>query len=124
MLKVPENAKVLPAQPLPGTDSLVIFVNNDGEVLALPGGQIEEMTGGKGQNFYGIPGKKSADRDEYLVAMAVVSPGEVLTVYSGNSAPMKLKYEELKAFQEKKGQRRQRFSRAYKQIDRLDVSPA
>ncbi len=55
--------------------SLAIFVNNDGEVLALPAAQIEEMTAGKGQNLYGIPGKKSADRDEYLVAMAVVAPG-------------------------------------------------
>jgi topoisomerase-4 subunit A len=99
-------------------------VNNDGEVLTLPVSQIEEMSAGKGQNLYGIPGKKSADRDEYLAAMAVVAPGEVLTVYSGNSAPMKLKYEELKPFQDKKGQRRQRFSRAYKQIDRLEVSPA
>jgi len=62
--------------------------------------------------------------DEYLVAMAVVAPGEVLTIYSGNSAPMKLKFEDLKQFQDKKGQRRQRFSRAYKQIDRLDVAPA
>ena len=56
--------------------------------------------------------------------MAVVAPGELLTVYSGNSAPMKLKYEELKQFQDKKGQRRQRFSRAYKQVDRLEVSRA
>jgi len=55
--------------------------------------------------------------------MAVVAPGEMLTVYSGNSAPMKLKYEDLKQFQDRKGQRRQRFSRAYKQIDRLEVSP-
>ena len=124
VLKVPEKAMVLPAQPLPRKDSLVVFVNNDGEVLALPASQVEEMSGGKGQNFYGIPGKKSADRDEYLVAMAVVSPGEVLTVYSGNSSPMKLKYDELKQFQDKKGQRRQRFSRAYKQVDRLEVAPA
>ena len=58
------------------------------------------------------------------MAMAVVSPGETLTVYSGNSAPMKLKYEELKQFQDRKGQRRQRFSRAYKQIDRLEVLSA
>jgi len=103
-------------------EALAIFVNNDGEVLALPVSQIEEMTAGKGQNFFGIPGKKSAERDEYLVAMAVVAPGEVLTIYSGNSAPMKLKFEELKQFQDKKGQRRQRFSRAYKQIDRLEVA--
>jgi hypothetical protein len=54
--------------------------------------------------------------------MAVVGPGEILTVYSGGSAPMKLRYEELKQFQDKKGQRRQRFSRAYKQVDRLEVS--
>ena len=124
VLKVPENAKVLPAQPLILKDALAVFVNNDGEVLALPVAQIEEMSSGKGQNLYGIPGKKSADRDEYLVAMAVVGPGEILTVYSGNSAPMKLKFDELKQFQDKKGQRRQRFSRAYKQVDRLDVAPA
>jgi topoisomerase-4 subunit A len=124
VLKVPENAKVLPAQPLASREALAIFVNNDGEVLALPVGQIEEMSSGKGQNLFGIPGKKSADRAEYLVAMAVVAPGEVLTIFSGNSAPMKLKFEDLKQFQDKKGQRRQRFSRAYKQVDRLDVSGA
>src|SRR5271154_1798521 len=124
VLKVPENARVLPAQPLGNREALTIFVNNDGEALALPVNQIEEMTAGKGQNLFGIPGKKSAERDEYLVAMAVVAPGEVLTIYSGNSAPMKLKFEELKQFQDKKGQRRQRFSRAYKQVDRLEVAAA
>ena len=124
VLRVPENAKVLPAQPITSPLGVAVFVNNHGEALALPTGQIEEMTAGKGQNLYGIPGKKSADRDEYLTAMAVVHTGEILTIYSGNSAPMKLKYEELKQFQDKKGQRRQRFSRAYKQVDRLEVSPA
>jgi len=124
VLKVPENSRVLPAQPIASDAALAMLVNSDGEVLALPVAEIEEMTAGKGQNLYGIPGKKSAERDEYLVAMAVVSPGETLTVYSGNSAPMKLKFEELKQFEDRKGQRRQRFSRAYKQIDRLEVSPA
>jgi len=123
VLKVPDNARVLPAQPLT-EGALAIFVNNDGEVLALPRAEIEEMSAGKGQNLFGIPGKKSADRDEFLVAMAVVGPNDVLTIYSGNSAPMKLKYLELKQFQDKKGQRRQRFSRAYKQVDRLEVAPA
>jgi topoisomerase IV subunit A len=121
VLKVPENARVLPAQPIANEAALAVLVNNDGEVLALPVAQIEEMTAGKGQNLYGIPGKKSLDRDEYLTAMAVVAPGEVLTVYSGASAPMKLKYDELRQFQDKKGRRRERFSRAYKQIDRLEV---
>jgi topoisomerase-4 subunit A len=122
VLKVPENARVLPAQPIADPLALAVFVNNEGEVLALPVQAIEEMSAGKGQNLYGIPGKKSADRDEYLAAMAVIAPAEILTVYSGNSAPMKLKYDDLKQFQDKKGQRRQRFSRAYKQIDRLEVS--
>jgi topoisomerase-4 subunit A len=124
VLKVPENSRVLPAQSAGNPAALAVFVNNDGEVLALPVAQIEEMSSGKGQNLYGIPGKKSADRDEFLVAMAVIAPSEVLTVYSGNSSPMKLKFEDLKQFQDKKGQRRQRFSRAYKQVDRLEVAPA
>ena len=122
VLKVPQNARVLPAQPIAHKAALAVFVNNDGEVLTLAVAQIETMSSGKGQNLYGIAGKQSADRDEYLVAMAVVAPGETLTVHSGNSAPMKLKYEELKQFQDRKGQRRQRFSRAYKQVDRLEVT--
>jgi topoisomerase-4 subunit A len=124
VLKVPQNSRVLPAHPIINPDAIAVFVNNHGEALALPVAQIEEMTAGKGQNLYGISGKKSADRAEYLTAVAVVAPGEILTVYSGNSAPMKLKFEELKQFQDKKGQRRQRFSRAYKQVDRLEVSAA
>ena len=124
VLKVPEKAVVLPAQPITHKNAFAVFVNNDGEVLALPAAQLETMSSGKGQNLYGIPGKKSADRGEYLVAMAVVAPGESLTVYSGKSAPMTVKYDDLKQFQDKKGQRRQRFSRAYKQVDRLDVSAA
>jgi len=36
---------------------------------------------------------------------------------------LKFQYEELKPFQDRKGQRRQRFSRAYKQVDRLEVIP-
>jgi topoisomerase-4 subunit A len=124
VLKVPQNAKVLPAQPIADPAALAVLVNNEGQVLALPAAQIEEMSAGKGQNLYGIPGKKSADRDEYLTAVAVAGPGDILTVHSGNSAPMRLKYDELKQFQDKKGQRRQRFSRAYKQIDRLEVAPA
>jgi topoisomerase IV subunit A len=122
VLKVPENSRVLPAQPIASEAALAVLVNNDGEALALPVAQIEEMTAGKGQNLYGIAGKKSAERDEYLVAIAVAAPGETLTVYSGNSSPMKLKFEELRQFEDRKGRRRQRFSRAYKQIDRLEVS--
>jgi topoisomerase-4 subunit A len=124
VLKVPENARVLPAQPIGDPAALAVLVNNEGEVLALPVAQIEEMSAGKGQNLFGIAGKDSAGRDEYLTAMAVVGPAEILTVYSGNSAPMKLRYADLKQFQDRKGQRRQRFSRAYKQIDRLEVSAA
>jgi topoisomerase-4 subunit A len=124
VLKVPENARVLPACPVTAAGALAVLVNTDGEVLALPTTAIETMSAGKGQNLFGIPGKKSADRDEYLVAAAVVAPGEQLTVWSGNSAPMKLRYDDLKQFEDKKGQRRQRFSRAYKQVDRLEVAPA
>jgi topoisomerase-4 subunit A len=123
VLKPAENSRVLPAHPVPDPAALAVLVNNDGEVLALPCAEIETMSAGKGQNLYGIAGRKSADREEYLVAAAVVGPGEQLTVWSGNSAPMKLRYEDLKAFRDRKGQRRQRFSRAYKQIDRLEVTP-
>src|SRR5579883_982140 len=122
VLRVPEGSRVLPAQPIRDAAARAILVNNSGEVLALPVAQIEEMSAGKGQNLYGIPGRRAAEREEYLVAIAVVAPGDTLTVFSGASSPMKLAFEDLGQFEDRKGQRRQRFSRAYKQIDRLEVS--
>src|SRR6202167_4092831 len=56
VLKVPENAEVLPAQPIPSREAYAVFVNDDGEALAVAVAQIEEMSAGKGQNLYGIPG--------------------------------------------------------------------
>ncbi len=122
VLRVPENAQVLPAQPIVHPESWVVLVDHAGSVMSIPAAQIEEMSSGKGQNLFGIAGKKSAERKEWIVAMAVVPPGSSLTVFSGKSSPMVLRHAELAQFQDRKGQRRQRFSRAYKQIDRLEVN--
>src|SRR5208283_3681815 len=56
VLRVPEHAKVLPAQPIGDPAAMAVLVNNDGEVLALPVAGIEEMSAGKGQNLFGIAG--------------------------------------------------------------------
>ena len=63
VFRLPENAKVLPAAPVPAEDgALVVSVNSDGRMLAFPVADLPEMEKGRGNLIFGIPGKKLALR--------------------------------------------------------------
>jgi len=101
-----------------------VFVNNDGEVLALPAAQIEEMSAGKGQNLYGIPGEEVGGSRRISGGHGGDRPGRDADGVQRQQRTDEAKIRGAeKPFQDKKGQRRQRFSRAYKQVDRLEVAP-
>ena len=60
VFRLPENAKVLPASPVPAVaGALVAAVNTDGRLLAFPVADLPEMEKGRGNLIFGIPGKKS-----------------------------------------------------------------
>ncbi|HEU0224701.1 MAG TPA: DNA topoisomerase IV subunit A [Steroidobacteraceae bacterium] len=60
VFRLPENAKVLPASPVPAAEgALVAAVNTDGRLLAFPVADLPEMEKGRGNLIFGIPGKKS-----------------------------------------------------------------
>jgi len=80
-------------------------------------------------------GVKTEIKEDFEIAIYTVTQGQWQEVMGKNPSDFSrggdgkdkvkgIKDEDLKQFQDKKGQRRQRFSRAYKQVDRLDVSPA
>ena len=58
VLKVPENARVLPAPPSGDPAALAVLVNNQGEVLSIAGVEFSGDVGEKGQNLLGIPGEE------------------------------------------------------------------
>jgi topoisomerase-4 subunit A len=121
VFRLPENAKVLPATPVPPDDgALVVSVNSDGRMLAFPVQELPEMDKGRGNLIFGIPGKRSRAGEELMVAVAVASPGRSVTVHCGERS-MTLSWKDLQDYAGSRGQRGAVLSRNYRKVTRLTV---
>jgi topoisomerase-4 subunit A len=121
VFRLPENAKVLPASPVPDTaGSLVAAVNSDGRLLAFPVAELPEMDKGRGNLVFGIPGKKSRSGEELMVAATVVAPGQALVIHC-DDRKMTLSWKDLQEHLGARGQRGAVLSRNYRKVTRLTV---
>jgi topoisomerase-4 subunit A len=121
VFRLPENAKVLPASPVPAVDgALVAAVNSDGRLLAFPVADLPEMEKGRGNLIFGIPGRKSRAGEELMVAAIVVAPGQSLAIHCDDRR-MTLSWKELQEHLGARGQRGAVLSRNYRKVTRLTV---
>jgi topoisomerase IV subunit A len=121
VLKVPEGSGVLAPSPVPaGGDALLCAVSTDGKLLVFPVQDLPELPRGKGNKIFGLSSKKVASREEYLAAIAVVSPQQNLIVRSGERK-MTLKFSELKEYRGERAQRGAVLPRGWRKVERLDV---
>jgi topoisomerase-4 subunit A len=121
VFRLPENAKVLPAAPVPaGEGALVVSVNSDGRMLAFPVAELPEMERGRGNLIFGIPGKKARAREELMIAAIVVPPEQAVAVYCGDRK-MTLSWKDLRHHLGSRGQRGAVLPRNWRKVTRLAV---
>jgi topoisomerase-4 subunit A len=121
VFRLPENAKVLSAAPVPeAAGALVAAVNSDGRLLAFPIAELPEMEKGRGNLIFGIAGRKSRAGEELMVAAVVVAPEQALVVHCDDRR-MTLTWKELQHHLGARGQRGAVLSRNYRKVTRLTV---
>jgi topoisomerase-4 subunit A len=120
VLKLTDNALVLPPVPVPAGEAVVAVVSTDGRMLVFPVADVPELPRGKGNKLFGIPTKKAASREETLIAVAVISPGQKLLIWCGERS-MTLTYSQLDEYRGERAQRGAMLSRNYRKVDRLEV---
>ncbi|HKJ77390.1 MAG TPA: DNA gyrase C-terminal beta-propeller domain-containing protein, partial [Gammaproteobacteria bacterium] len=121
VLKLPENAWVLPpvAVPNPETDQVAV-ATNEGRLLLFPARDLPEMTRGKGNKLIAIPAARAKSREEVVVAVTVVPEGGKLTVYSGRRH-VTLKAADLEHYQGERGRRGHKLPRGFQRVDGLEL---
>jgi topoisomerase IV subunit A len=121
VFKLPENAKVLPAAPVPAFEgALVVAVNSDGRMLTFPVSELPEMEKGRGNLIFGIPGKKSRTGEELMVSVIVVAPEQTVAVHCGDRK-MTLSWKDLANYHGERSQRGAVLPRGWRKVDRLGV---
>ena len=124
LLKLTEGALVLPAAPVPLSEgqplaeARVALVNSEGRLLLFPASEVPELPRGKGNKLFAIATKKAISREETLVAMTVLAPGQSLAVFSGERQ-MTLTPADLKDYVGARAQRGALLPRGWRTVERI-----
>jgi topoisomerase IV subunit A len=124
LLKLTAGALVLPPAPLPLSEgqplaeARVALVNSEGRLLLFAVSDVPELPRGKGNKLFAIPTRKTVSREETLVAMTVLAPGQSLAVFSGERQ-MTLTPADLKDYVGARAQRGALLPRGWRTVERI-----
>ena len=121
VLTLPAGARVLPPMPIPDLPNpRLAAVTNSGHLLVFPVADLPEMPRGKGNKIISIPAAKGTERQDWLVAAAVVREGGSLIIASGKRT-FTLKPADLDLYQGERGRRGKPLPRGFQRVDGLTV---
>ncbi|HLS97982.1 MAG TPA: DNA topoisomerase IV subunit A, partial [Porticoccaceae bacterium] len=75
---------------------------------------------GKGNKILSIPSSRLASREEFMLGVAVIRPGQQLFVYSGKRH-LNMSLADLEHYQGERGRRGNKLPRGFQKVDRVEV---
>lgn len=120
-LSLPKGGRVLP--PLMIKDSasdLLTVISNEGRLLVFPVSELPELARGKGNKVMNIPSARVQAREEFVVALKVISSGEQLVIFSGKRH-LTLKSSDLDHYRGERGRRGNKLPRGFQNVDGAEV---
>jgi topoisomerase-4 subunit A len=120
-LTVPKGARVMvPVRVSDIKTDQVAAISLDGHLLITPLSDVPQMARGKGNKIVGIPSKKFADREDFVVFMTLLPAGASLVIYSGQRH-VTLKARDLVNYQGERGKRGRKLPRGLQRVDSVSV---
>ena len=121
VLTLPEGSRVVaPAIINNAIDAFVVATSNDGRMLMFPLTELPQLARGKGNKIIGITAAKVASHEEFMIAIAVVTPKDTLRVVSGKRY-LNLNFSELEHYRGERGRRGNKLPRGFQKVDAIAV---
>lgn len=122
MLTVPKGGEVMVPEIIGTAESAdVAALSNTGRLLLFPLADLPILARGKGNKIMGIPAAKVQTREEFLVAVVVLAPGEALQIVSGKRT-LTLKPSDLEHYRGERGRRGNKLPRGFQKVDSAEVA--
>jgi len=119
-LTLPAGARVAAPVPLAANASEVAAVSNEGRLLIFSLVDLPSLSRGKGNKMISIPAARVREREEFMVAMAVLGEGDALTLWAGKRH-LTLKRAELDHYRGERGRRGNKLPRGFQRVERIEV---
>lgn len=121
VLSLPEGAKPLPPVFIGDVaNEVLVVVTDEGRMLLFPVRDLPTLGRGKGNKIIQIPVARARSREELVIHLTVMMPGDSLTVYAGKRK-LTLKPGNISQFMGVRGRRGQKLPRGFRNVDRLAV---
>ena len=121
VLTLPAGSRVVaPALVPDAQDTFIVSASNDGRLLMFPLSELPQLARGKGNKIIGITSAKVASREEFMIAIAVVTPKDTLRVVSGKRY-LNLNFSELEHYRGERGRRGNKLPRGFQKVDEIAV---
>ncbi|WOJ97304.1 DNA topoisomerase IV subunit A [Congregibacter brevis] len=120
-LTLPAGAQVVSPVPIAEGAEWVAAVSNEGRLLVFPLADLPSLSRGKGNKIISIPGARLKEREEYVIATAVLKDSDGLTVWAGKRH-LTLKRSELDHYHGERGRRGNKLPRGFQRVERMDVA--
>jgi topoisomerase IV subunit A len=121
VLSLPKGGKVLSPVPIRNlTQDEVVGITNEGRMLMFKIAELPELAKGKGNKIIGIPPGRVAERQEYVVAYAVINAQQALVVHSGKRH-IRLTMNDLEHYRGERGRRGNKLPRGFQKVDVVEV---
>lgn len=121
VLSLPKGAGVLqPSRAADSSEALVAAATNEGRMLVFPLADLPMLARGKGNKIIGIPSARASAREELMVGVVVVRPGDTLQVTAGKQH-LKLKYADLQHYRGERGRRGNKLPKGFQKVAGLSV---
>ena len=122
VLTLPKGAKVLqPARIQQREDAWVVAVSSEGRMLVFPLADLPQLSRGKGNKIIGIPSARVQNREEFVIGVQVLVPGDSLVVHAGKRH-LTLKFDELEHYRGERGRRGNKLPRGFQKVDALAIA--
>jgi len=120
-ISLPKGARVLQPSPIKAIEgSWVAAASNEGRLLVFPLADLPQLSRGKGNKIIGIPAARVQSREEFVVAVQVISEQDSLLVYAGKRH-IKLKFSELEHYRGERGRRGNKLPRGFQKVDAIRI---
>ncbi|MEH6635497.1 MAG: DNA topoisomerase IV subunit A [Halioglobus sp.] len=120
-ISLPKGGQVLePAAIAAVEGSWVAAVSNEGRLLVFPLADLPQLARGKGNKIIGIPGARVQSREEFVVAVQVLTEQDSLVIHAGKRH-LNLKFSELEHYRGERGRRGNKLPRGFQKVDGMLV---
>lgn len=121
VLSLPRGSKVLsPVVVTSVQTDEIVGITNEGRMLMFRIAELPELAKGKGNKIIGIPSGRVAERQEFVVAYAVINTAQVLVVHSGKRY-IRLAMDDLEHYRGERGRRGNKLPRGFQKVDKVEV---